>query len=78
MNEKVYAIASALARRYGITEPEFSSVQECHIWIKSVLKRESKQSRKCPYCQNTMSRKLVNGRLRYVCKSCNKTFALRG
>lgn len=78
MNEKVYAIASALAKRYGIAKPEFSSVKECQIWIKSVLNRESKQSRKCPHCQKIMARKLVNGRLRYVCRSCNKTFALRG
>lgn len=78
MNEKVYDIALALAKRYGIAKPEFSSVKECQIWINSVLNRESKQSKKCPHCQNTMSRKLVKVKLRYVCRSCKKIFALRG
>lgn len=77
MNEKAFAIANALARYYGIPEPEFGSTEECHAWIKSVLNKTNAQLRKCPFCQTPMARKLVNGRLRYVCKTCNKTFALK-
>ncbi|MEJ5228335.1 hypothetical protein [Thermodesulfovibrio sp.] len=78
MNEKAFAIANALAKYYGIPEPEFASAQECHAWIKSVLNKSNAQLRKCPYCQTVMARKLVYGRLRYVCKACNKNFTLKG
>ncbi|MDI6864625.1 hypothetical protein [Thermodesulfovibrio yellowstonii] len=78
MNEKAFAIANALAKYYGIPEPEFASAQECHAWIKSVLNKSNAQLRKCPHCQTVMARKLVYGRLRYVCKACNKNFALKG
>ncbi|MCS7214971.1 MAG: hypothetical protein NZ826_02305 [Thermodesulfovibrio sp.] len=78
MNEKAFAIANALAKYYGIPEPEFNSVQECHQWIKSILSKNNVQLKKCPYCQTVLVRKLVNGKLRHFCKNCNKTFALKG
>jgi len=78
MNEKAFAIANALARYYGIPEPEFNSVQECHKWIKSVLNKSNAQLKRCPYCKTVLMRKLINGKLRYVCKHCNKNFDLKG
>lgn len=78
MNKKAFAIANALARYYGIPEPEFDSVEECHKWIKTVLNKSNAQLRRCPYCQTVLMRKLINGKLRYLCKACNKTFALKG
>ncbi|MDI1471558.1 hypothetical protein QI155_03340 [Thermodesulfovibrio sp. 1176] len=78
MNEKAFAIANALAKYYGIPEPEFTSAQECYQWIKSVLNKTNAQLRRCPHCGTPMPRKLINGKLRYYCKQCNKTFALKG
>lgn len=74
-NEKVFTIARTLSQHYGIPMPEFSTINECYDWIKTVLARFS-VVRYCPYCQGILQRKLVNGKTRHVCKHCNKTFPL--
>jgi len=77
MNEKAFAIAHALAKYYGIPEPEFDSVQECHQWVKSILSKSNAQLKRCPYCQTVLMRKLKGGRLKYLCKNCNKTYDIK-
>lgn len=78
MNNKAFAIANALAKHYGIPEPEFATLQECHQWIKSILNKSNAQLKRCPYCQTVLMRKFIQDKLRYVCKNCKKSFAIKG
>jgi formamidopyrimidine-DNA glycosylase len=78
MNEKTLTIARALSKHYGVELPDFLDDMECHQWIKSILNKSNAQLKRCSYCGTVLMRKLVNGKLRYVCKGCGKTFALKG
>lgn len=77
MNEKFFAIANTFANKYGITKPKFKAVQECHQWIKIILSKTNNGLKKCPYCDTVLMRKLVNGKLRYVCKNCGRKYNLK-
>lgn len=74
MDEKAITIAKAISEYYGIAMPEFKTPEECRSWIKSIL---GGRRRLCPNCQGKLSRKLVKGKLRYLCNCCKKTFALQ-
>jgi len=74
--EKLIIIAKALAVHYGIPEPNMEEEQEIYTFIKSVLARTNGNLKKCS-CGNVLQRKYCNGKVRYVCKGCNKIFALK-
>jgi len=74
--KKLITIAKALATHYGIPEPEVEEEQEIQVFIKSVLARNNGNLKRCS-CGNVLQRKYYNGKLRYICKNCNKTFALK-
>jgi len=74
--EKLLCIAKALATHYGIPEPEVEEEQEIHAFIKSVLLKTNGNLKRCS-CGAVMQRKYYNGKLRYICKNCDKTFAIR-
>jgi transposase-like protein len=75
-HEKLITIAKALAMHYGIPEPNMEEEQEIYTFIKSVLARINGNLKKCS-CGAVLQRKYCNGKVRYVCKNCNKTFAIR-
>jgi len=77
MNDKTLAIAKALSSYYGIELPEFYDSQECHQWIKSVLSKNNAQIRRCHLCNHPLVRKPINGKLRYLCKNCGKTYDIK-
>jgi hypothetical protein len=74
--EKLITIAKALAMHYGIPEPNMEEEQEIYTFIKSVLARINGNLKKCS-CGAVLQRKYCNGKVRYACKNCNKTFAIR-
>lgn len=74
VEEKLRVIAKTLAFYYHVPEPDCDSTEEYRHWIKTVLNKSNAHLKKCPHCQQVMVRKPVNGKLRYLCKNCNKTF----
>ncbi|MEM3484376.1 MAG: hypothetical protein QXI12_01980 [Candidatus Methanomethyliaceae archaeon] len=76
MNEKIFIIATALARYYRVPEPSFSSAEECFSWVNSVLQGNNSPLKPCPSCQARMSRRLVDQRLILVCNRRGKTASL--
>ena len=74
--EKLIIIAKALATHYGVPEPEVEEEQEIYAFIKSVLARTNGNLKRCS-CGSVLQRKYYNGKLRYICKNCDKTFAIR-
>ena len=74
--EKLIIIAKALAVHYGIPEPNMEEEQEIYTFIKSVLARTNGNLKRCN-CGNVLQRKYYNGKVRYVCKNCNKIFDLK-
>ena len=74
--EKLIIIAKALAVHYGIPEPETEEEQEITEFIKSVLAKTNENLKRCN-CGAVLQRKYCNGKVRYVCKNCNKIFALK-
>ena len=76
-HEKLLCIAKALATHYGIPfDIETEEEQEIHAFIKSVLAKSNGNLKRCS-CGNVLQRKYYNGKLRYICKNCNKTFAIK-
>jgi transposase-like protein len=74
--EKLITIAKALAVHYGVPEPETDEEQEICAFIKSVLAKTNENLKRCS-CGAVMQRKYINGKLKYVCKGCNRTFILK-
>ena len=75
--EKLIIIAKALATHYGIPfDIETDEEQEIYTFIKSVLARTNGNLKKCS-CGAVLQRKYINGKLKYVCKGCNRTFVLK-
>ena len=74
--EKLITIAKALAMHYGIPEPNMEEEQELHKFIKGILAKTNENLKRCS-CGNVLQRKYCNGKVRYVCKGCNKIFALK-
>ena len=72
--EKLITIAKALAMHYGIPEPNMEEEQELHKFIKGILAKTNENLKRCS-CGNVLQRKYCNGKLRYICKNCNKIFA---
>jgi len=76
-HEKLLCIAKALATHYGVPfDIETEGKQEIHAFIKSVLAKTNENLKRCS-CGSVMQRKYINGKVRYICKNCNKTFAIR-
>jgi transposase-like protein len=74
--EKLITIAKALAVHYGVPEPETDEEQEIQAFIKSVLAKTNGNLKRCS-CGNVLQRKYYNGKLRYICKNCDKNFAIK-
>jgi len=75
--EKLAIIAKALATHYGIPfDIETEEEQEIQAFIKSVLAKTNENLKRCS-CGAILQRKYYNGKLRYICKNCNKTFAIK-
>ena len=75
--EKLVIIAKALATHYGIPfDIETDEEQEIYTFIKSVLARTNENLKRCN-CGAVLQRKYYNGKVRYVCKNCNKIFDLK-
>jgi len=74
--EKLITIAKALAVHYGVPEPEVEEEQEITEFIKSVLAKTNGNLKRCS-CGAVLQRKYYNGKLRYICKNCNKNFAIK-
>ena len=75
--EKLLCIAKALAVHYGVPfDIETEEEQELHKFIKGILAKTNENLKRCS-CGNVLQRKYCNGKLRYICKNCNKTFAIR-
>ena len=74
--EKLIIIAKALAVHYGIPEPNMEEEQEIYAFIKSVLARTNENLKRCN-CGAVLQRKYISGKLKYVCKGCNRTFVLK-
>jgi len=73
--EKLIIIAKALATHYGIPfDIETDEEQEITEFIKSVLAKTNENLKRCN-CGAVLQRKYYNGKLRYICKNCNKIFA---
>ena len=75
-HEKLITIAKALAMHYGVPEPNMEEEQELHKFIKGILAKTNENLKRCS-CGNVLQRKYCNGKVRYVCKGCNKIFALK-
>ena len=75
--EKLVIIAKALATHYGIPfDIETDEEQEIYTFIKSVLAKTNENLKRCN-CGAVLQRKYYNGKVRYVCKNCNKIFAFK-
>jgi len=74
--EKLITIAKALAKHYGIPEPDIEEEREIHAFIKGILAKTNGYLKKCS-CGAVLQRKYINGKVRYICKNCNKTFAIK-
>jgi len=76
-HEKLLYIAKALATHYGVPfDPDAEEEQELHKFIKGILAKTNGNLKRCS-CGNVMQRKYINGRVRYVCKGCHRTFAIK-
>jgi len=75
--EKLIIIAKALAVHYGVPfDIETEEEQELHKFIKGILAKTNKNLKRCN-CGAVLQRKYINGKLKYVCKGCNRTFILK-
>jgi len=77
-HEKLLCIAKSLATHYRVPfDIETEEKQEIHAFIKSVLAKSNRNLKRCRFCNSVMQRKYINCKVRYICKNCNKTFAIR-
>jgi len=77
-HEKLLCIAKALATHYGVPfDPDADEEQELHKFIKGILAKTNGNLKRCRFCNSVLQRKYINGKLKYVCKNCQKTFAIK-
>jgi transposase-like protein len=75
--EKLLCVAKALATHYGVPfDIETEEEQELQAFIKGILARTNGNLKRCS-CGSVLQRKYINGKTKYICKNCNKTFAIR-
>jgi len=76
--EKLAIIAKALALHYGVPfDIDIEEEQEVRDFVKGILARTNGNLKRCSVCNSVMQRKYINCKVRYICKNCNKTFAIR-